>query len=282
MNRFRRLETRHWLLLTVALAAAVLFSGLGMWQAERHVQRQARNDTLRSRLSAPPVDASSLSTASDSLAWRRVRLEGRYDYGREIVLRGRAHGGTPGVYVVTPLRRGGAPAVLVVRGWLPAADGVHAPLSRGRPASGADSAVSVSGVLLPSVTGQEAGVTRDSVEGEPHLVASHVNVAALGDSLPYPVAPLYVQRTARESGRGGRPGAGEAGGDAEGRLPQVLAAPSPDPGPHFWYAVQWFGFAVIALGGTGAYLWSDLREEPDLGPEGRAVDPRRAGRTPEG
>lgn len=259
--------------MAVAVAAAALFSGLGLWQADRHGQRQARNDTLRSRLSAPAVDAASATLASDSLAWRRVRVGGRYDYDREIVLRGRAHGGTPGVYVVTPLRRDGGPALLVVRGWIPAADGVHAPLSRGRPASGADSAVSVTGVLLPSVTEQEAGVTRDSVDGEPHLVASHVDVPALADSLPYPVAPLYVQRTAEE-GRGERRRAGE---EAD-RLPEVLAAPSPDPGPHFWYAVQWFGFAVIALGGTAAYLWSDLREEPDLGPEGRAVDPGRVGR----
>lgn len=264
-----RLETSHWILLAVAVAAAALFSGLGLWQTNRHVHRQARNDTLRSRLSAPPVDGSALPLEADSLSWRRVRLAGRYDYGREIVLRGRAHEGTPGVYVITPLRREGRPAVLVVRGWLPAADGVHAPLSRGRPASPEDSAVSVDGVLLASVSAEPAGVARDTVDGAPHLVASHVDVPALADSLPYPVSPLYVQRTGE---------AADAGGE---ELPAVLAAPSPDPGPHFWYAVQWFGFAVIALGGAAAYVWSDTREEPDPGPEGRAVDPGRAGPGPE-
>lgn len=266
--------------MAVALAAAVLFSGLGLWQADRHGERRARNEILRSRLSAPAVDASAVRLEPDSLAWRRVRLRGQYDYAREIVLRGRAHAGTPGVYVVTPLRRAGERTVLVVRGWLPAADGVHAPLSRGRPSSGADSTVSVHGVILPGVTGQEAGITRDTVGGERHLVASHVDVAALSDSLPYPVAPLYVQRTAGDE-------EGTAGGDERGRergqerLPEALAAPSPDPGPHFWYAVQWFGFAVIALGGTAAYLWSDLREEPDPGPGGQGVDPGRVGRDPD-
>lgn len=253
----------------VACAAAALFSGLGLWQADRHGQREARNDTLRSRLSAPAVEASSLALASDSLAWRHVRLEGRYDYGREIVLRGRAHAGTPGVYVVTPLRRDAAPAVLVVRGWLPAADGLHAPLSRGRPPSAPDSAVEVRGLLLPSASGREGGLTRDTMEGTTHLVASRVDVPALSDSLPYPVAPLYVQRSGEGDGRG------------EGELPAALSAPSPDAGPHFWYALQWFGFAVVALAGTGAYLWSDLREEPDPGPGGRAVDPGRAGPGPE-
>jgi len=264
-----RLDSSHWILLVVAVAAAALFSGLGLWQADRHLQRQARNDTLRSRLSAPPVDGSALPLEADSLSWRRVRLAGRYDYDREIVLRGRALDGTPGVYVITPLRREGPPAVLVVRGWLPAADGVHAPLSRGRPGSPEDSAVSVEGVVLASVSSEAAGVTRDTVDGAPHLVASHVNVPALADSLPYPLSPLYVQRT------------GEAADGNEDELPAVLAAPSPDPGPHFWYAVQWFGFAVIALGGAGAYVWSDTREETDVGPEGRAVDPGRAGPGPE-
>lgn len=248
----------------MAAAAAVLFSGLGLWQADRHGQRQARNDTLRSRLSAPVVDGSAVPLGADSLSWRRVRLRGSYDYDREIVLRGRAHDGTPGVYAVTPLRRDGAPAALVVRGWLPAADGVHAPLSRGRPGSRPDSAVEVEGVLLSGAAGRGGGVERDTVDGSPHLVASHVNVSALADSLPYPVAPLYVQRTVDGEDRG------------EGGLPAVLDAPSPDPGPHFWYAVQWFGFAVVAAGGTAAYLWSDLRDAPDAGPTDPAVDPGRA------
>lgn len=250
----------------MAGGAAVLFSGLGLWQADRHGQLQDRNETLRSRLAAPEVDGSAAALEADSLAWRRVRLRGSYDYAREIVLRGRAHSGTPGVYVVTPLRRDDAPAALVVRGWLPAADALHAPLSRGRPGIPADSAVEVTGVLLPSAAGREAGLERDTVDGSSHLVASHVDVPALADSLPYPVAPLYVQRA------GDREGRGEAG------LPAALDDPSPDPGPHFWYAVQWFGFAVIALGGTAAYLWSDLREEPDAGAGGPAVDPGRVGR----
>lgn len=252
----------------MAAAAAVLFSGLGLWQADRHGQRQARNDTLRSRLSAPVVDASAVPLDADSLSWRRVRLRGSYDYDREIVLRGRAHDGTPGVYAVTPLRRDEAPAALVVRGWLPAADGVHAPLSRGRPGSRADPAVEVEGVLLSGAAGRGGGVERDTVDGSPHLVASHVNVSALADSLPYPVAPLYVQRTVDGEGRG------------EGGLPAVLDTPSPDPGPHFWYALQWFGFALIALGGTGAYLWTDLRGTSAGGSGEAAVEPGRAGRSP--
>lgn len=277
-----RLETTHWILLAVAAAAAALFSGLGLWQLERHAGREARNDTLRARLEAPAVDAAGVRIAGDTLAWRRVRLTGRYDYDREIVLRGRAHAGTPGVYVVTPLLRDDRRAVLVVRGWLPAADGVHAPLARGRPSTAPDSAVAVSGVLLPSVTEARAALARDTIEGGSHLVASHVDVSALADSLPYPVADLYAQRVAAAEGAYDRAEREQsAGGENGGELPAAIAAPSPDPGPHLWYALQWFGFAAIAVAGTGAYLYRDLRREPDPGPEGRAVDPGRAGPEPE-
>lgn len=272
-----RLRAGHWILMAVAVAAATLFSGLGLWQADRHVRREARNDTLRSRLAAPPLDGSNLRLEGDSLAWRRVRLRGRYDYRREIVLRGRAYEGTPGVYVVTPLRREAAPAILVVRGWLPAADGLHAPLSRGRPSTGRDSTVAVRGVLLSTVTGPAAEITRDTVEGAAHLVASHVNVGVLADSLPYAVTALYAQRTPADDRRS--PGPAGRGGNG---LPAALSAPAPDPGPHLWYSVQWFGFALIAVGGTAAYLWHDLREDPDAASRERGLEPGRAGRDAEG
>lgn len=262
-----RLRRKHWILLAVAGVAAAGFSGLGLWQTDRHAERSARNDTLRARLEAQPVDASAAALSGDSLAWRRVRLEGRYDYGREVVLRGRAFEGTPGVYVVTPLRRQEGPAVLVVRGWMPAADGLHAPLSRGRPSPGGEARAEVRGVLLASAEGSRAALTRDTVDGEPHLVASHVAVAAIAGSLPYSVAPLYVQRT----------GAAPTGPGGDGReLPAPLDAPAPEQGPHFWYALQWFGLAAVAAVGTGAYLYSDLREDAGPGSEGRAVDPERA------
>lgn len=258
----RPLRTRHWTLLGAAAAAAVLFSGLGAWQLGRHEEQGARNDTLRSRLQAPPLDGSVAPLAGDSLAWRRARVAGRYDHAREILLRGRAYEGTPGVYVTTPLRREDAPAVLVVRGWMPAADGVHAPLSRGRPPPGGDTTLTVTGVLLAAPADARAALGRDTVDGEPHLLASHVAVSAIADSLPYPVAPLYLQRT-------------DSAADADrGALPVALSPPSPEPGPHLWYALQWFGLAAIAAVGTGAYLYTELREGP--GPGGRTVDPGRA------
>src|SRR6185503_12619800 len=54
---------------------------------------------------------------------RRVRAAGSYDPAGEVVLRGRADQGRPGVHLVTPLVVPGVSrALLVNRGWVPSPD----------------------------------------------------------------------------------------------------------------------------------------------------------------
>ena len=57
--------------------------------------------------------------------FRRVRVRGAYDYPNEIVLTLRGRNGSPGVNILTPIRRAGNDtAVLVNRGWVYSPDGV--------------------------------------------------------------------------------------------------------------------------------------------------------------
>ncbi len=42
-------------------------------------------------------------------------------------------------------------------------------------------------------------------------------------------------------------------------LPSGLAAPSLDEGPHLNYAIQWFLFAAIALGGASLMIYRDRK-----------------------
>src|SRR5256885_11133395 len=63
----------------------------------------------------------------DSLLHRRVSVRGVFDERRQVLLVGRSHDGEPGVHVVTPLvSERDSVAVLVDRGWLPAADAATA------------------------------------------------------------------------------------------------------------------------------------------------------------
>ncbi|MCZ6858602.1 MAG: SURF1 family protein, partial [Gemmatimonadetes bacterium] len=88
----------------LAAAAAIVCIRLGFWQLDRHEQRAAQNAVIEQRLSAPPLalDAS-LDLNWDSHEFRRARVEGVFDYSREVIEQGRVVNGVPAVYIVTPL-----------------------------------------------------------------------------------------------------------------------------------------------------------------------------------
>jgi surfeit locus 1 family protein len=120
---------RTLLFVALALAGAVLFVRLGFWQLDRLGQRRARNAILATRIAAPPA-AWSDTTA---VRYRRVRIAGKPDYEREIVLVGRSRDGSPGVNLVTPLRLAGSDtAVLVNRGWVYSPDATRVDHGRWR------------------------------------------------------------------------------------------------------------------------------------------------------
>jgi surfeit locus 1 family protein len=221
--------TRRGILATVAVFVVVAVCvRLGVWQLDRRDQRLERNAAIAERMEAAPVPLTALPDTV-GLTHRRVRMEGRYDHDRSIILGARSHRGAPGVYVFTPLHLG-AGAVLVNRGFLPSPDAATIDLATvSRPPGAA-----VEGVLLPfpdvPVSGGGEGFqTRWFRLDGPSIRAQY----------PYDLASLYLLETAG-SHRG-------AGGEAV--APTPLDPPALDAGPHLSYAVQWFSFATIFLVG---------------------------------
>ena len=245
-----RVKPGDLILIGVAVVLAAVFVRLGLWQLERGEERELRNERIEARLALPRLELPGDRTLegrhlppAESLGWRRVRLRGVYDFEREVVLRARSHLGRPGVEVLTPLRLAdGRDAVLVSRGWLRSPDALHAPLLAGRPADG-DDTVMVEGVVrpAPSSGAGDAAPMRVAMDGEEPLVLARPSAEAVASTLPYPLAPFHVQAT--------DPG---PAGPALERLPE----PAPEAGPHLGYAIQWFAFAAVALGGTAALLWT--------------------------
>lgn len=244
-----RLRRSHWFLVLLALALAALFSRLGVWQVHRLEGRRSLNAIRRARMAEPPLALTDLADAppADSLAWRRVRLVGRYDFGKEVVLRGRSHLGMPGVELLTPLQLPGGGLVPVLRGWLPAADALHADLSQGRPpgAGPRSDSLWVDGLVVPGV-GEDPGPRVDvrAADGS-HASFRHVSLPALAGLWKAAVPGFFV----------------EAAGEP---LPGTSLARVPGPelgnGPHLSYAIQWFSFALISIVGTAIYIWSTTRE----------------------
>jgi len=114
-----RIRPRFWPTVTTALMLAALF-GLGTWQLQRYVWKTELIDKLKSRSESTAVDLPAGPVDQDALEFQRVRVAGTYLYDNEFFLFGRSLRGSPGLHVITPLKRAdGGGYVLIDRGWIP-------------------------------------------------------------------------------------------------------------------------------------------------------------------
>lgn len=206
----------------IAVLLSALFVRLGFWQLSRLDERRAFNAARAQPLALPEIAFDSLR---DRVPWRRVHLDGTPDFDHEIALSGRSRNGSPGVHVVTPLRRAGSDtAVLVIRGWVYAPDAATADLSRFRED-------------LRRVRGYTDTIPGGSFTPDPNRprVTRRLTAGAVAALVPYPVHPVLV--VAQDS--------------APPSAPARLPLPELSDGSHLGYAIQWFAFALTALGGAG-------------------------------
>lgn len=213
----------------LALLLAVLFVRLGFWQLDRHQERKAFNADRAVRLAAAPAPFDSVRRLPEG--WhRRSVVTGEPDSLREFVITGRSRNGSPGVHIMTPVRlAGNDTAVLVNRGWVYAPDAATIDLKRWR-----ESRTSFSGHTDTLPTPAIPPQLKD--KGLRSLTAAGVD-----ELLPYPFYSLYLI-------------AHDSVPDAPARLSQ----PALDAGPHLSYAIQWFCFAAIAIGGA-VIVWQKAR-----------------------
>ena len=205
------------------LLVAAGFARLGVWQLDRLHQRRAANVVIAAARQAPPVTLTSRTARAEALAQRRVVAEGRYDQEREIIVRGEALQGAPGVVVITPLLLAPeGPAVLVERGFLPAPDAVTVSLE-GLEEPGR---VTVHGIALPVPSGGG-----EAIEHAGRTTWRRLDLPALQARLPYDLLPIYIKQSPDS---------------ALPRFPRRLAPAPIDEGPHLSYAIQWFLFAGMA------------------------------------
>lgn len=224
------------LALVIPIAFAALFVRLGMWQLARHEERMALNAGLAERLAAAPVPLGNLASDTTGARWTQVSVTGRFRYDLEQIHAARASKGSPGVHLLTPLEREGTDTLLVVvRGWVYAADASSADLPRWREAE----QVTISGYLLPL-----ASDGPPPPGDRPNLIRV-LSRSALEARLGRPVAPVQLVMTSDSVARADS-------------VPRRLPPPVLDAGPHRSYAAQWFAFAVIALVG-GVLLFRRTR-----------------------
>jgi surfeit locus 1 family protein len=231
-----------------AVLSAALFVRLGAWQLERLHERQARNAIVRQQQASAASPLQSLPRDTGNAHYRPASVQGRFDYDHELVATNRTRRGSPGVELLTPVRMTGSDtAVLVNRGWVYAPDGATVDRARWREG---DSATLTGYVELYA---PDAGVTASS--SDPRIVR-RVSRQEIASKVPYPVAPFYLVAT---------------GGPFSTTHPARREIPVLDDGPHRSYAVQWFFFAAIALGGAGAVAWRERRDRREARPTRHAL-----------
>ena len=229
------MRPRIYIFCALAVIAAALFVRLGFWQLGRLRERQAYNRMFTRQQLSQPVEFGTLPRQPDSARFRGARLEGIYDYEHELVLSPRSRRGSPGVELLTPVRRRGTDTVVVVdRGWVYSPDAASVDQKRWRERDTAAVLGYVEHYLPDTV------VTSASKSN----VIRRVTRAELASKLPYPVAPYYLIAV---------------GDTLDLAHPARRDLPALDEGSHKSYAFQWFTFATIALVGAGIVIHRERR-----------------------
>jgi surfeit locus 1 family protein len=223
---------RKWILSILAIGFAGLSISLGFWQLRRLSARRAANAILAARRSAPEVPLDSLPRDTSAAHFRRVRIRGTYDYANEIILTLRGRQGSPGVNILTPIRRNGNDsAVLVNRGWVYSPDGIEVDPAKWREGDTLDA----NGFVETFPT---AGAFDAPNPARPRSMR-RLHRSDLTKLFPYPIANYYVVLTDSA---------------LTPNAPPRVEPAALDEGPHQNYAIQWFSFAAISIIGLVIFL----------------------------
>jgi surfeit locus 1 family protein len=247
----------RWLLTHALIAAlAVAFVSLGVWQLQRLEERRSDNAKIAQNLSAPEQSlADALEQYGhdpDALIYRRVRVSGRYLPADEVLLTPRQSNRQAGHHVVTPLELDGGSAVLVERGWVPFAMDTP-PVAQAAPPDGE---VEVSGILFPTRQAARSG-TRGGGGGRLTYLST-VDVDRIQPQVTTTLLPVSILLQQQDP-------------PAEG-LPVPGAPPEQSEGSHQSYAMQWFFFTAILLGGYPLLLRRSWRARQAPPPPATADD----------
>lgn len=231
---------RWWWKTLIVLLAMAAMAALGLWQLDRLDQRRAFNQQRSVALAAAPIELTGAPLPPGDLRDRQAVAEGEYDYTRQVAIRNQNFQGQPGYHLVTPLRISGSDAaVLVNRGWIPVDE---ADTSTWRKLDEQQSGPKF-GILQPTrrrPDGTVSAIPQETIAGWYRL-----DIEAIGQTLPYQLLPVVLQL---KRGNSETPtAAGSQSGFGSESLPHRIEADlSFSEGNHFSYALQWFGFAIIA------------------------------------
>lgn len=232
----------------LVLILIVTMTGMGLWQIQRHNDRQEANAEVVDRLSEPVVALDTLTGPEDpfrigeDLRWRIATVTGVYQPDDEVLVLGRTYNNAAGYWALTPLLTSDGSAVAINRGWVPFSPGPGEP----RPESAAPTGeVTVQGLIRETVT-PEGLQSADPTEGTLDALA-RADLERFEAQLDYDLYPVFIQL--------------EQQAPPVGELPIPVPRPDQDSGPHLSYAFQWAVFTLTAIIGYPLVLRRVARSE---------------------
>jgi len=216
-----------------SLAAVMLWCAT--WQWSRYKEKVELVETYSQHSTVAPLALPAPEATEgkfEAVMHRRIRVRGRYDLDRQMIITNRKNAEGPGYLLVAPLQlEDSKHHVLVSRGFIPFED---------RSANDwrkydVTEVVELDGVAQPPKTeGLLAPSNPDTGEGDEFARKwLYPELAKMAKQLPYPVyTQLYLQKL---------------GGPAAGRYPEQAVRISVPPSTHYGYTIEWCILATITL-----------------------------------
>ncbi len=245
----RRLLSPAWILSHLLVAGLMVATlNLGFWQLRRLEARREYNAVVDARASRPVVplaealDSIQEGATPEELRYARVQVPGRWDLGAEVYLANRSRDGVAGVHVVALFRVDDiypGLGVAVDRGFVPRPLYLAGDRSAWAPAPGQ---VVMAGALDVGRSGERGDA--DEVD--------RIDLDALAERWGLSLAPMWIRE------------ATSPGVDGSTVWPAPAAVEDLGDGSHLSYAVQWFIFTLIGLGGYPLVLVRLARQDPGV------------------
>lgn len=232
-------QVKRWIAMGLLVVVLVtVFFQLGEWQLRRLDERRDSNAAVKAHESLPVRDYSEVMTGviGDADQWYRVKATGTYT-GQQFQVRYRSLNGAYGSEAVAVLQTDRGDHLLIDRGFLTRQpghpDGELPPTVQGT--------VTVTGYVRRNERGDENAMTPH--DNQIRLLNSDAIASSTGTAMVNGYVSLIESTPAEDAS-----------------LTPLSAPDLQDEGPHLSYALQWFAFTVIAVGGLGVLIRADLRD----------------------
>lgn len=212
--------TPAWLPTFAAIVAMALTASLGRWQLDRAAEKQILQTEYEAKAKQAAAPYDSKNRSIESIRYKNISLEGKFDSQGEIFLDNKFHQDKPGYHVITPLRIADNKIMLINRGWVARAKDYPIIPTVKTP----QGSVTIEGIAVPP-SGKFLELSTQTVEGK---VWQNLVLSRYIEQSKLSVEPLVIQQQ-NDTGDG---------------LPRVVERPDTGIAKHQGYAFQWFALCA--------------------------------------